>query len=60
MAAALIPYIGFYYSQETSYFGRRIAAFYTVKSIFLLYMSISAFSLTKPHLRKGKLILTVH
>lgn len=36
MAAALIPYIDFHYSQETSYFGKRIAAFYIVSPPFLL------------------------
>lgn len=36
MAAALIPYIDFHYSQETSYFGKRTAAFYTVSLPFLL------------------------
>lgn len=36
MAAALIPCTDFHYSQETSYFGKRIAAFYIVTPSFLL------------------------
>lgn len=36
MTAALILYIDFHYSQETSYFGKRIAAFNTVSLPFLL------------------------
>lgn len=51
MATVLIPYIDFHYSQETSYFGKIIAAFYTVSLPFLLE------SLT---LEKVNSFLTVH